>query len=267
MITLRNLSLQRGNKLLFDQVNLTIHKGQKIGIIGANGSGKSSLFALLRGEIHSDSGELALPAQITFAHVAQETPAVATPALDYVLEGDATLQQIETALKAAQQAQEGLRTAELHAQLEAIDGYTAKARAGQLLHGLGFAVGTETQAVNTFSGGWRERLNLAQALMCRSDVLLLDEPTNHLDLDAVFWLEHWLKHYPGTLLLIAHDRDFLDNVVDYIIHIEQQRIQLYTGNYQAFETQRAAQLAGQQAAYQQQQREIAHIQSFVDRFR
>jgi len=267
MITLRNLSLQRGNKLLFDHVNLTIHKGQKIGIIGANGTGKSSLFALLRGELHPDSGELALPAQITFAHVAQETPAVATPALDYVLEGDTTLQQIETALKAAQQAQEGLRTAELHAQLEAIDGYTAKARAGQLLHGLGFAVGTETQAVNTFSGGWRERLNLAQALMCRSDVLLLDEPTNHLDLDAVFWLEHWLKHYPGTLLLIAHDRDFLDNVVDHIIHVEQQGIQLYTGNYQAFETQRAAQLAGQQAAYQQQQREIAHIQSFVDKFR
>jgi len=265
LITLRNLSLQRGTKILFNQTNITIHAGQKIGFIGANGCGKSSLFALLRQQLHQDEGDIELPPKLTIAHVAQETPAVSTPAIEYVLDGDQKLRQIEADLVAAQQAGDGMREASLHAQFEAIDGYTARTRAAQLLHGLGFTV-TE-KPVNQFSGGWRMRLNLAQALMCRSDLLLLDEPTNHLDLDAVLWFEQWLKRYPGTLLLISHDREFLDNVIENIAHIEQQQINLYTGNYQAFERQRATKLALQQATYQKQQREVAHIQSFIDRFR
>ncbi|MEN8216210.1 MAG: ATP-binding cassette domain-containing protein [Pseudomonadota bacterium] len=265
MITLRNLSLQRGTKILFNQINLTINAAQKVGFIGANGCGKSSLFALLRQQLHQDEGEVELPPKLTIAHVAQETPAVSTPAIEYVLDGDQELREIEASLVAAQQTDDGMREASLHAQFEAIDGYTARTRAAQLLHGLGFTV-TE-KPVNEFSGGWRMRLNLARALMCRSDLLLLDEPTNHLDLDAVLWFEQWLKRYPGTLLLISHDREFLDNVVDTIAHIEQQQINLYTGNYDAFERQRATKLALQQAAYQKQQREVAHIHSFVERFR
>jgi len=265
LITLRNLSLQRGTKILFNQINITINAGQKVGFIGANGCGKSSLFALLRQQLHQDEGEVELPPQLTIAHVAQETPAVSTPAIEYVLDGDQELREIEADLVAAQQAGDGMREASLHAHFEAIDGYTARTRAAQLLHGLGFTV-TE-KPVNEFSGGWRMRLNLARALMCRSDLLLLDEPTNHLDLDAVLWFEQWLKRYPGTLLLISHDREFLDNVVENIAHVEQQQINLYTGNYEAFERQRATKLALQQAAYQKQQREIAHIHSFVERFR
>jgi ATP-binding cassette subfamily F protein 3 len=265
MITLRNLSLQRGTKILFNQINITINAAQKVGFIGANGCGKSSLFALLRQQLHQDEGDVELPPKLTIAHVAQETPAVSTPAIEYVLDGDQELREIEAGLVAAQQAGDGMREASLHAQFEAIDGYTARTRAAQLLHGLGFTV--TDKPVNQFSGGWRMRLNLAQALMCRSDLLLLDEPTNHLDLDAVLWFEQWLKRYPGTLLLISHDREFLDNVVDTIAHIEQQQINLYTGNYDAFERQRATKLALQQAAYQKQQREVAHIQSFIERFR
>ncbi|OQY52345.1 MAG: ABC transporter ATP-binding protein [Candidatus Parabeggiatoa sp. nov. 2] len=267
MITLRNLSLQRGTKLLFNEVNITINAGQKVGFIGANGSGKSSLFALLLEQLHQDAGDVELPSSLIIAHVAQEMLAVSMPAIEYVIDGDKELREIEAALAAAQQAGDGMREASLHAQFEAIDGYTARARAAQLMHGLGFAVTDDEKPVKEFSGGWRMRLNLACALMCRSDLLLLDEPTNHLDLDAVLWFEQWLKRYPGTLLLISHDRDFLDNVVDTIAHIEQQNINLYTGNYEAYERQRAAKLALQQATYQKQQREIAHIQSFVDRFR
>jgi ATP-binding cassette subfamily F protein 3 len=267
MITLHNLSLQRGTKFLFLNTNLTINLGQKVGIIGANGCGKSSLFALLRDELHADGGDVVLPPHLTIAHVAQEMPAVSTPALEYVLDGDSELREIEKALAKAGQAQEGIQEAHLHARFEAIDGYTARSRAAQLLHGLGFAVTDDEKPVNEFSGGWRMRLNLAQALMCRSDLLLLDEPTNHLDLDAVLWFELWLKRYPGTLLLISHDRDFLDNVVDSIAHIEQQSIFLYIGNYAAYERQRAEKLALQQALYQKQQREVNHLQAFVDRFR
>jgi ATP-binding cassette subfamily F protein 3 len=267
MITLRNLSLQRGTKRLFNEVNITINACQKVGFIGANGSGKSSLFALLLEQLHQDAGDIELPSNLIIAHVAQEMPTVSMPAIDYVIDGDKELREIEAALTAAQQAGDGMREASLHAQFEAIDGYTARARAAQLMHGLGFAVTDVEKRLNEFSGGWRMRLNLACALMCRSDLLLLDEPTNHLDLDAVLWFEQWLKRYPGTLLLISHDRDFLDNVVDTIAHIEQQNINLYTGNYEAYERQRAAKLALQQASYQKQQREIAHIQSFVDRFR
>ncbi len=267
MLTLRNLSLQRGIKPLLNQVNITINASQKVGLIGANGCGKSSLFALLLGELHQDAGEVELPPHLTIAYVAQETPAVSTPAIEYVLDGDQELREIEAKLVAAQQAGDGMREASLHAQFDAIDGYTAQARAAQLMHGLSFAVTEDEKPVNEFSGGWRMRLNLARALMSRSDLLLLDEPTNHLDLDAVLWFEQWLKRYPGTLLLISHDRDFLDNVVGTIAHVEQQTINLYTGNYDDFERQRAEKLALQQAAYQKQQREIAHIQSFIDRFR
>jgi len=265
MITLRNITLQRGTKVLFNQLNVTIHAGQKLGFIGANGSGKSSLFALLRKELHQDEGDVEYPPRLTIAHVAQETPAVTMSAIDYVLAGDEELCEIETQLAAV--ANDGMREAALHAQFDAIDGYTARARAAQLMHGLGFGVTEDEKAVNEFSGGWRMRLNLARALMCRSDLLLLDEPTNHLDLDAVLWFEQWLKHYQGTLLLISHDRDFLDNVINTIAHVNQKNIDLYTGNYESFERQRAAKLALQQAAYQKQQQEIAHIQSFIDRFR
>lgn len=267
MLTLRHLSLQRGTKLLFKQVDLTLYHGQKVGFIGANGSGKSSLFALLRGELHQDSGEIELPNKIVIAHVAQETPALETPAIDYILDGDRELREIEQQLQQAQQRNQGIEEAHLHAHFEAIGGYTARARAAQLMYGLSFNAQDIEKPVKEFSGGWRMRLNLAQALMCRSDLLLLDEPTNHLDLDAVLWLEQWLKHYQGTLLLISHDREFLDNTVSIIAHLENQQINLYTGSYSDFEQQRAAKLALQQAAYQKQQRELAHIQSFVARFR
>ena len=267
MLTLRQLSLQRGGKPLFENVSLTVYPGWKVGVIGANGSGKSSLFALLRDELHPDIGDLDLPPRWTVAHVAQETPALPVPALEFVLDGDAELRQIERDLQAAEAAHDGARQAELHAHFDAIDGYSARARAGKLMSGLGFATDQLERPVAEFSGGWRVRLNLARALMCRSDLLLLDEPTNHLDLDAVLWLEQWLRSYPGTLLLISHDRDVLDNVADRIAHIDQRRITLYPGNYTAFEEQRAARLALQQAAYEKQQREIAHLESFIARFR
>ncbi len=267
MLTLRQLSLQRGGKPLFENVSLTVYPGWKVGVIGANGSGKSSLFALLRDELHPDIGDLDLPPRWTVAHVAQETPALPAPALEFVLDGDAELRQIERDLQAAEAAHDGARQAELHAHFDAIDGYSARARAGKLMSGLGFATDQLERPVAEFSGGWRVRLNLARALMCRSDLLLLDEPTNHLDLDAVLWLEQWLRGYPGTLLLISHDRDVLDNVADHIAHIDQCRITLYPGHYTAFEEQRAARLALQQAAYEKQQREIAHLESFIARFR
>ncbi len=267
MLKFTDLSLRRGPRLLFEQASFTIHPGHKVGLTGSNGCGKSSLFALLRGELHSDGGDFSLPPKWVIAHVAQETPAVAVSAIDYVLDGDAELRQVEADLAAAVEADDGHRQGELHAQLESIDGYTARSRAARLLHGLGFKPGQEENMVTTFSGGWRMRLNLAQALMCRSDLLLLDEPTNHLDLDAVIWLQEWLRAYPGTLMLISHDRDFLDDVVGEILHVEQQRITLYSGNYSAFERIRAERLANQQSAYEKQQREIKHVQSFIDRFR
>lgn len=261
MITIQNLSLQLGTKILFNKINLILHKGQKLGLIGANGSGKSSFLALLRHELQADSGNLIVPTNLTIAHVAQETPAVSKSALEYILDGDQELRDIEKQLSIAQD------DANLHAQFEAIDGYTAKARAAQLMHGLGFAETDINKSVAEFSGGWRMRLNLARALICRSDLLLLDEPTNHLDLDAILWFEQWLKHYSGTLLLISHDREFLNNVVNNIAHVENKSITLYTGNYESFEQQRAAQFALQQASYKKQQRQIAHINSFVERFR
>jgi ATP-binding cassette, subfamily F, member 3 len=267
MLELRDVSLRRGPRLLFSNASLTLHTGQRVGVTGANGTGKSSLFALLRGELHADTGECRVPAHWTIAQVAQETPALDVPALDYVLRGDAELERLQQTLREAETTHDGAHIARLHAELEAIDGYTAPSRAARLMHGLGFTADQERLPVAQFSGGWRMRLNLAQALMCRSDLLLLDEPTNHLDLDAVLWLEEWLIRYPGTLLLISHDREFLDRTVQHILHIEREKVQLYTGNYSAFETRRAEQLAQQQSAFERQQREIAHIQHFIDRFK
>ena len=267
MIVLRALQLRRGVKVLFEDASLTFNRGQKIGVTGANGSGKSSLFALLLGELHQDAGDLEIQPNLVVAHVAQETPATDQLAIEYVLDGDAELRALEQQLHAAEQAHNGTRIAELHEDLHRIGGYAARARAAQLMHGLGFDDAEIARPVEQFSGGWRVRLNLSRALMCRSDLLLLDEPTNHLDLDAIVWLEQWLSGYPGTLLMISHDREFLDTVGDAICHIESQRIRLYAGNYSAFEAQRAAQLAQQQATYIKQQREIAHLQSFVDRFK
>ncbi len=266
MLSFRDVSLRRGGQVLFSGVTFTVHAGQKLGLTGANGAGKSSLFALIRGELACDTGEVDVPAGISLAHVAQETPADPRPALDYVLDGDRELRGLQTAI-AQEEARGGTALGELHLRMAAIDGYAAPARAARLLVGLGFAPGDEAKTVASFSGGWRMRLNLARALMCRSDLLLLDEPTNHLDLDAVIWLEEWLLAYPGTLMLISHDRDFLDHVVGVIAHLERGGLRLYTGNYTAFERARAEQLAGQQAAYAKQQREIAHMHAFVERFR
>jgi ATP-binding cassette subfamily F protein 3 len=269
MLRLQNVTLSRGTKPLLEGASLTVHAGHKVGLVGANGCGKSSLFAALRRELLPDAGSIDLPASWTIAHVAQETPPVETSALDYVLDGDRELREIEGALATAEAdpAHDGELIADLHNRFEAISGYSARARAATLLAGLGFAEARHGDAVASFSGGWRMRLNLAQALQCRSDLLLLDEPTNHLDLDAVLWLEDWLGKYPGTLLLITHDRDFLDGVVGSIVHFEGRRLVSYTGNYAQFERERAQQLALQQATYQKQQRQIAHLQSFVDRFR
>lgn len=267
MIKFSEVSLRRGTKVLFEAANLIIHPGQRIGLTGANGTGKSSLFALLQDELHADTGEVSIPESWVMAHVAQETPAVDIPAIEYVLQGDIELTRLRRQLAEAEAQGDGHRQSELHDKLLHIDGYAAESRAGKLMHGLGFKVGQESWPVTAFSGGWRMRLNLAQALMCRSDVLLLDEPTNHLDLEAVYWLEDWLRSYPGTLLVISHDRDFLDRVVTHVAHIEQQRIKLYTGNYSDFEKARAEHLANQQAAHQKQQREIAHMRSFVTRFK
>ncbi|HEY8219492.1 MAG TPA: ATP-binding cassette domain-containing protein [Methylobacter sp.] len=267
MLNFRNITLRRGARVLFANSSFTIHKGQKVGFTGANGAGKSSFFALVRGDLHLDEGDFSMPPGLEIAHVAQETPAVARSAIDYVIDGDQPLRRLQAQLLAAEQADDGLKQAELHAALDTVGGYNAQARASRLMNGLGFSSEQENNAVNSFSGGWRMRLNLAQALMCRSDVLLLDEPTNHLDLDAVIWLQDWLCKYPGTLLLISHDRDFLDTIADHIVHIEQNKAEIYTGNYSAFERMRAEKLAQQQSSYLKQQREIAHMQSFVNRFK
>ncbi|HIO93518.1 MAG TPA: ATP-binding cassette domain-containing protein [Leucothrix mucor] len=263
MIILSELSLRRGGRELLTDTTFKIHPGQKVGVTGANGTGKSTLFALIRDELHQDSGEFSLPVGWVIAHVAQETPATDISALDYALQGDLEYVSLHKELEMA----EGARLGEIHAQLEAIDGYTTESRAATLLHGLGFKPEDINNPVTSFSGGWRMRLNLIQALMCRSDLLLLDEPTNHLDLDAVIWLQDWLIRYTGTLLLISHDREFLDAVIKQVAHIEHGKLTLYTGNYTAFEHIRAEKLAQQQSAFEKQQRERAHMQKYVDRFR
>ena len=267
MIRISSLSIRRGPRQLFSESTLSIHPGQKIGVTGGNGTGKSSLFALLLGEMSADEGELELPPGWVIAHVAQETPSLSRSAIDLVMDGDRELRTLQQQLADAEQQGDGVRQGALFAELEAIDGFNARNRAAQLMQGLGFTVEQEALPVESFSGGWRMRLNLAQALMARSDLLLLDEPTNHLDLDAVFWLEDWLRQYQGTLLLISHDRDVLDRVVNGIIHIEHQRMELTAGNYSAFERIRAERLAQQQSAWERQQRERDHMHRFVERFR
>ena len=267
MLNFTDVTLRRGPRILFEQVNMTIHQGQHVGITGANGTGKSSLFALIMGELHTDQGDFTLPSNLVIAHVAQETPALDKPAVEYVMDGDHELRRIQAEIAKAESDEDGHRLGQLHSSFEAIDGYRAHTRAARLMQGLGFVTEQEQSPVSQFSGGWRMRLNLAQALMCRSDLLLLDEPTNHLDLDAVIWMQDWLRRYTGTLLLISHDRDFLDTVVNHITHIEHQHINLNKGNYSDFERYRAEQLKQQQATFERQQREIAHIQNFVDRFR
>jgi ATP-binding cassette subfamily F protein 3 len=267
MIRLQSLTLQRGPQRLLEDAELTLHAGHKAGLIGANGAGKSSLFALLQGDLTPDSGDCFLPADWRIAHMRQEVDTLERVAVDYVLDGDLRLRQVQRELADAEAAHDGAAQARLHAELDSADGYTADARARKLLAGLGFTNEQMDRQVGDFSGGWRMRLNLAQALMCPSDLLLLDEPTNHLDLDAILWLEDWLKSYPGTLLLISHDRDFLDAVVDHVAHVDQRKITLYRGGYSAFERARAERLAQQQQAYEKQQAQRAHMESYIARFK
>ena len=271
MIRFQNVSLMRGTKPLLEDADLTLNPGDKIGLIGANGAGKSSLFAMLRNELHPDQGAIDFPAKWRMAYVAQETPALDRPALEYAIDGDANLRKLQAELdelEAHPDANDhGMRLGELHSLLADADAYTVQSRAEQLLLGLGFSLEQMKQPVASFSGGWRMRLNLAQALMCPSDLLLLDEPTNHLDLDAIIWLEDWLKRYPGTLIIISHDRDFLDEIVNVIVHIDERKLKRYSGNYSGFERQRAASLVLAAAAFEKQQRQRAHLQSFVDRFK
>ena len=267
MLNFTDVALRRGPRVLFSGATFGLFRGEKIGITGENGSGKSSLLSLVRGDLQPDAGNFEMPSNLATAHVSQELLATDTPALEFVLDGDAELRTIERAIAEAEARDDGNRLGDLHARYAAVGGYDARARAGRLLHGLGFATFDESRKVREFSGGWRVRLNVAQALMCRSDLLLLDEPTNHLDLDAIIWLESWLREYPGTLLLIAHDREFLDRVVDRIVNIEHGKARAYRGNYSAFEDQRAAELSEQSALFVRQQREIKHMESFVERFR
>ncbi|MDD7994202.1 ABC transporter ATP-binding protein [Kosakonia radicincitans] len=267
MIVFSSLQIRRGVRVLLDNATATINPGQKVGLVGKNGCGKSTLLSLLKNEMSADGGSVTFPGTWQLAWVNQETPALNEAAIDYVIDGDREYRKLEAELNSANERNDGHAIATVHGKLDAIDAWTIRSRASSLLHGLGFTNEQLDRPVSDFSGGWRMRLNLAQALICRSDLLLLDEPTNHLDLDAVIWLEKWLKSYQGTLILISHDRDFLDPVVDKILHIEQQSLFEYTGNYSSFERQRATRLAQQQATYESQQLRVAHLQSFIDRFK
>ena len=267
MIEIKNLTLQRGLKVLLEQAALSLAPGRRVGLIGKNGSGKSSLFALLKGEITADKGDVSIPKHWKTAAVAQETPALDISALDYVLQGDGELQLFQTALQEAEAKNDGMKQAEYHAKLEEIDAYSAPARAAKLLSGLGFSQEEYGRPVKSFSGGWRMRLNLAQALMCRADLLLLDEPTNHLDLETVLWLENHLSGLPCTQIIISHDRDFLNATTTQTVELSDQKLTLYGGNYDFYQAERARRLAQQQAAYLKQQAQIKHLQSFIDRFK
>ncbi|MBR9727716.1 ABC transporter ATP-binding protein [Shewanella intestini] len=267
MINISQAQLIRGSKTLLDEASITVYPGHKVGLVGANGTGKSSLLGLIKGQLQLDKGEFSIPSGWQLASVAQETPALETTAIDYVIDGDQEYRELETQLHQAQENDDGNAIALIHGKIDAIGGYAINSRAGALLAGLGFGEKEQHNSVKSFSGGWRMRLNLAQALLCRSDLLLLDEPTNHLDLDTTYWLEGWIKSYPGTLILISHDRDFIDGIVDEIVHVENQLLNYYKGNYTSFERIRAERMAQQQVAYERQQKERAHMQSFVDRFR
>jgi len=267
LIRLSQVTLIRGTKPLLEGADVSLNPGERVGLIGANGSGKSSLFALLRGELHADKGEVDFPAHWRISHVAQETPALDRPAVEYAIDGDTNLRSLQSSLSRAEKENDGIKMGELYAQLADADAYTARPRAERLLTGLGFKQEELERPVSSFSGGWRMRLNLAQALMCPSELLLLDEPTNHLDLDAILWLEEWLKRYRGTLIVISHDRDFLDGVVTHVVHIDQKKLRRYAGDYSSFEVQRAQNLVLAQSQIEKQQRERAHLQSFIDRFK
>ncbi len=267
MLNIEALSLLRGGNTLLDQVEVTIHTGRRVAIVGANGSGKTSLFKLILGELQADEGQLTLPGQCRIAHMQQEVDNIDRTAIEHVIDGHKELRQLEVALAKAEAADDHGKMAQIHGQLDAIDGYNVNVSAEQLLHGLSFSQQDMHRPVSDFSGGWRIRLNLAQALMCPSDLLLLDEPTNHLDLDATLWLERWLKQYQGTLLFISHDRDFIDSVASHVLHFENKKLNYYTGSYSDFEKQRAERLAQQQANFEKQQQRISEIEDFVRRFR
>ncbi len=267
MITLRNLTLRRGTKVVLDNVNLTLHGGEKASLVGRNGAGKSSLFALLTGELHADAGDLEFPERWRIAEVAQSMPETDDSATDFVLQGDVPLMEAQAALAAAEARGDGHAIAEAHQHIQDAGGFDARPRAQSMLLGLGFKPDQLDRPVNSFSGGWRMRLQLARALMCPADLLLLDEPTNHLDLDALVWLESWLKRFEGTMLVISHDREFLDAITRVTVHLDQAQLTRYTGNYTAFEAMRAERLMQQQAAYERQQDKIAHLQRFIDRFK
>ena len=267
MISLTNITLQRGRENLLLDTSLVVFEGRRVALIGRNGCGKSSLFALLRGEITPEAGDLSIPADSRISHMAQEVGHSDRTAIEHVLDGHTELRRLQSEIAAAEAAEDNHKLSHLYEELETAGGYSAEYQAAELLHGLGFSNEEITQPVNSFSGGWRIRLNLAQALMMPSDIMLLDEPTNHLDMDTTYWLEQRLRRYQGTLILISHDRDFIDNVANEIVHIEQKQLNLYKGNYSAFERQRAERLALQQSNYAKQQREIKHIQSFITRFK
>ncbi len=267
MIQISQLELLRGGKSLLKDANATLFPNHKVGLVGANGCGKSSLFALIKKELHADSGDCQIPKDWRVSSVKQETPALDISALEYVLQGNTAFYQLRTELASAEHSKDGDLQAKIHQQLEAMKAYSIEAKAGELLHGLGFNNAQITQAVSSFSGGWRMRLNLAQALIVESDLLLLDEPTNHLDLDAVYWLERYLKAYTGTLVLISHDREFLDAVITEIWQISAQKINVYKGHYSQFERQKAERLAQQQVSYEKQQTQIAHLEQFIRRFK
>ena len=267
MLNFSDIAVRRGPRVLFAGATFSLFRGEKVGITGENGSGKSTLLELVRGTVHADAGSFDMPGNLVTAHVSQDIDATEQPAIEFVLDGDTELRSIESGIAAATELNDGARLGTLYARYAEVGGYDARARAAQLMHGLGFAPAEDERPIRSFSGGWRVRINVARALMCRSDLLLLDEPTNHLDIDAILWLETWLRAYAGTLLLIAHDREFLDRVCNRIVNIEHEQVHAYRGNYSAFEAQRAAELAEQSALYVRQQREIRHMESFVERFR
>ncbi|MDE2252270.1 MAG: ATP-binding cassette domain-containing protein [Gammaproteobacteria bacterium] len=267
MLNFTDIAVRRGPRLLFSGATFSLYRGEKAGVTGENGSGKSTLLELVRGSLHADAGSFDMPGNLVMAHVSQDVAATDQPAIEFVLDGDGELRSIEAQIAAATERDDGARLGTLYARYAELGGYDARARAAQLMHGLGFDHTEDERPIRTFSGGWRVRINVARALMCRSDLLLLDEPTNHLDIDAILWLEGWLRAYPGTLLLIAHDREFLDRVCNRIVNIEHGEVHAYRGNYSAFEVQRAAELAVQASLYARQQREIRHMESFVERFR